>query len=355
MVDVVQHCFGSPGSGGPATALSRLLAGSKGTYPVVWQRQAAGGFSVNLLRSLTQQFRSHRPRLVHVRGLGNEGFHAALAAKLAGVPEILVSIHGTHRDLQLPGRRLQRWIVTRVLEPATLRLATAIVTVCRSAAQRDFLTPYRAKLLDPVANGVPLPDLPDLRGADVRHSLGIATDRLVLVVVSRMTVEKGYLDLADALKRLDDKGVTADLIAVGGGDDSGAIRNLFDGLNGIRVHFVGHKGDVAPYLAASDVFVFPSWHENLSNALLEAMSYGLPVVATDVGGNREVVQGGGGVLIPAHDPGALAEAIEKMVESEDRRSDFGKAARVNIEHNYSSEIMVAAWEATYRQLLDRRQ
>lgn len=330
----------------------RLAEASDTTYPILWQPGPAGGISLTLLWSFVRQLRRLRPRLLHVRGLGNEGFHAALAARLAGVPRVLVSIHGTQRDLVLGRRSLRRWVVTRLLEPATLRMASAVTTVCRSAAEREFLSPYRGKMLPPVPNGVDLPGLPDPRGAQVRKQLGVPATRALAATVSRLTLEKGYGDLAEALRRLDSLGVELDLVVVGGGDEAGAVRRLFEGMASVRTHFVGQQADVGPYLAAADLFVFPSWHENLSNALLEAMAYGLPTVASDVGGNREVLAHGGGVLIPAHEPAALSAAIAELVASPDRRRELSLAARRTIEHHYSVERMVAAWENVYRKVLD---
>ncbi len=354
MPDIVQHCFGAPGGGGPATALQRLTEASARAYPTIWQSAPAGGISVRYLWLFVRQLRRHRPRLVHVRGLGNEGFHAALAARLAGVPHVLVSIHGTQRDLRQGSGGLRRWIVTRLLEPATLRLASAVTTVCGSAAERDFLRPYRTKMLPPVPNGVVLPLLPDSRGDAVREALAIPPDRPVAVTVSRLTLEKGYGDLAAALRLLGSREPAIELIVVGSGDADGAIRDRFQGLRSTRVHFVGQQADVGPYLAAADLFVFPSWHENLSNALLEAMSYGLPVVATNVGGNQEVVAQGGGLLVPPHDPERLAAALDALLSQPERRRLLGRAARETIERQYSVEQMVAGWEHTYRQILDRR-
>lgn len=353
---VVQHCFGTPNAGGPATALSRLQSTREQPYPEIWQRNAARGLSFSLIRHFVRELRRLRPDVLHVRGLGNEGFHAALAGRIACVPHILVSVHGTQRDLVGNGG-LRRAVVVNVLEVATLHMADAIVTICHSAAKRDFLDPFRHKLLSPVPNGVTLPS-PDLASAqEVRARLGIAPQRIVAVTVSRLTEQKGYGDLAAALNLIDgdsrDTGI--DLIVVGGGDEHGAIARQFAGLNRSRVHFVGQQTDVSPFLTAADMFLFPSWHENLSNALLEALSYGLPVIATAVGGNVEVLAHGGGLLIPPHDPAALAAAIRHMVESEAVRAETGQAAQRTIVNHYSLDQMAQSWADRYRAVADRRE
>jgi glycosyltransferase involved in cell wall biosynthesis len=346
---VVQHCFGTPHAGGPATALERLQSTRAQPYPQIWQREAAGGFSLPLIRRFVGELRRLNPQLLHVRGLGNEGFHAALAGHIAGVPRILVSVHGTQRDLVGDGG-LRRSVVVNLLEPATLRMADAVVTMCHSASRRSFLDPYRHKLLSPVPNGVALPSPDHVAARDVRQRLGIAPGRVVATIVSRLTEQKGYGDLAAALHRIeqstDDTGI--DLIVVGGGD--GAIARQFAGLARTQVHLVGQQTDVGPYLDTADIFLLPSWHENLSNALLEAMSYGLPVVATADGGNVEVLDHGGGLLVPAHDPAALAEAIRHMAGSDSLRAQTGAAARRTVVEHYSLDRMAGSWDAHYRTL-----
>ncbi|TWH90531.1 glycosyltransferase [Sphingobium wenxiniae] len=346
---VVQHCFGAPHTGGPAAALSRLQAMRTHPYPEIWQREAAGGFSLQLIRRFKDELRRLRPQLLHVRGLGNEGFHAALAGRLAGVPHILVSVHGTQRDLVGSGG-LRRATVVNLLEPATLRMADAIVTMCHSAAQRSFLDPVRHKMLVPVPNGVALPGPEEMaKGTAIRERLGIAADRIVAVIVSRLTEQKGYADLAQALRHIEAAdGPDIDLIVVGGGDEDGRIARLFDGLVRCRVHFTGQQSEVGPYLAAADLFVFPSWHENLSNALIEAMAYRLPVVATAVGGNVEVLNHGGGVLVPARNAGALAGAMLRLVKDAAQREAMGHAALGTIVEHYSLDRMARSWEAHYR-------
>jgi len=349
-IEVVQHSFGRPGSGGPIVALERLLANSKREFAVISQVEPANGINFSLIRRFRKELIAHRPSLLHVRGLGNEGFHAVVAARLAKVPKILVSIHGTHRDLKSPQNFWKNWIVRAILEPATLKLATHIATVCEFAAERDFLLPFRSKFVGVVPNGVEVFPLYDTR-AEVKKELGIPFDELLCVCVSRLTLEKGYGVLADALRLQDEKCLRFSIVIVGGGDDSGSIRALFKGLRNIRVIFVGHQSNVVRFLAASDLFVFPSLHENLSNALIEALSFGLPVIATAVGGNVEVINNGGGVLVNPSEPLELADAINSLLEDSVLRKEFSHQARCNVVENYSLKKMVSRWNEIYDGLL----
>lgn len=348
---VMQHCFGEAGSGGPVVAFERLLAGSTGFYGQIRQTQPAGGLNLALIRRFVSDIRAFHPELIHVRGLGNEGFHAVVAAKLAGVPNILVSIHGTHRDLRQPGNRLRRWVVTRVLEPLTMVMATHIATVCEFGANRSFLTPFRQKVVGAVPNGVNIPDFTLAADPGLRGRWGIPVNWPLAVCVSRITNEKGYSVLAQALAHLDGKDINFAVLVVGGGDEGGRIQNLFVGLRYIKVVFVGHQKDVGSFLAASDFFLFPSLHENLSNALIEAMAQGLPAIASAVGGNTEVMKKGGGVLVQVGNAEALADAITCFLADPDAVKRMGVEARENVRRHYSLEQMVAGWEDIYDRIL----
>jgi glycosyltransferase involved in cell wall biosynthesis len=139
---------------------------------------------------------------------------------------------------------------------------------------------------------------------------------------------------------------------VGDGPDAAAIRRLYDDVPELQVRYLGVRPDVQDLLQASDIFLFPSLHENLSIALLEAMAAGLPVVATSVGGNVEVLRRGGGVLVPPSDPIALNRAIEGVIRSSERRISLGRAARTAVEHHYSLDHMIDGWDQLYTTILE---
>ncbi len=351
---VVEHSFGDPGSGGPVTTLGRVLASElsrKYDFVRMHQDGAAGGIDPALIRRWTALLRRVRPDLVHVRGLGNEGFHGALAARLAGCPRVLLSIHGTVRDLRGSSNGWRRRVLVHVSEPATLRLATHVVTVCRSASRRAFLDPYRHKLVGEIPNGVDLHQAaPDAR-LRLRADLGVHSDSLVLVTVGRLSTEKGHLVLAEALRRLPRRLPRMTLLLVGDGPDRDVIERTYRGVPGAEVLVLGRRLDVPALLHAADLFVFPTLHENLSNALLEAMAAGLPVVATSVGGNVEVLERGGGVLVPASEPAALAAAITRLATDRALRDRYGAEARSVVEAGYTIDHMVSRVDDVYQAIL----
>ncbi|GGO92500.1 glycosyl transferase family 1 [Nocardioides phosphati] len=350
---VVQHSFGDAGSGGPVGALERVLASDLAAeyeFVRMHQETATGGIDRSRLRAWTAMLRDVRPDIVHARGLGNEGFHAVLAARRAGVPRILVSVHGSVRDLVNVGG-LRHRVVRDLLEPATLRMASHVTTVCHSAAQRDFIRRHQAKFVGPMTNGV---ELSPSRGGDresTRIALGIASDETILISVGRLTFEKGHRALAGSLRLVGAEvagGVR--LLVVGDGPERATIEQAYAGT-GIRVDFLGRRYDVATLLQASDVFVFPSLHENLSNALLEAMAAGLPVIASRVGGNVEVVSRGGGLLVEPDESLSVAQAIVALVEDHELRRVLGSEARKVVEDHYSIASMTETLDAIYREML----
>lgn len=353
---IVQHSFGAPGSGGPATAVGRLLESRLAQdYDLVRMHQdrAVGGLNPALVLRWVGLLRRTRPDVVHVRGLGNEGFHAALAARLAGCPRILLSIHGTVRDLTASGHRVRRGLLATFLEPATLRMATRVVTVCQAMQERAFLDPVRDRMGAAIPNGVePAVPIPPEARTRLRAGLRLEPDRVVLVSVGRLSIEKGHLELAAALAGCDAEVLArVVLLLVGDGPDQRAILDAYGSVAGLDVRALGRRDDVARILPAGDIFVFPTRHENLSNALIEAMSAGLPAVATAVGGNVEVLATGGGVLVPPGDAEALTEAISALARDDSRRRALGSRAREVVAESYTLERAVADWDRCYRSML----
>lgn len=354
---IVQHSFGTPGSGGPIGALSRVLASDitdSFDFLHVAQPSAAGGINIKLILRMAEEMRAFGADLAHVRGLGNEGFHGILAAKLAGVPRILVSVHGSVGDLISGPTGIRRVVVGQICEPLTLRLATHVVTVCEDALRKPVLQATRKKIVGVVPNGVDLINIAADTGSKARHALSIGPEDVVLIVVARLAVDKGGLDLLEAMEALPPETLQKPmhLLFVGDGPDRQLISDRSKSLQNIHVHMLGRRHDVPDLLAASDIAVLPSWHENMSNALLEAMSAGVPVIATSVGGNVEVVTQGGGVLVPPHSPALLAEAIRELVSDAHKRSELGRQGQAVIRHAYTTAHMTKNLENVYRRILE---
>jgi len=137
----------------------------------------------------------------------------------------------------------------------------------------------------------------------------------IVVSVARLADQKAQSDLIHAISQIQfDEESNPSLVLVGDGSDRASLETLAKEIAPGRVIFAGYDSDPLPWLAAADVFVLPSLFEGLPGALIEAMAAGLPCVASDIPGNRDLIQDGKtGLLVPVKDPAALASAIKRML------------------------------------------
>jgi glycosyltransferase involved in cell wall biosynthesis len=187
---------------------------------------------------------------------------------------------------------------------------------------------------------------------EVRRTLGLPNDELLVGTVTRLNPVKRLDVLLRAVAALE--GVHT--VIVGDGPERRQLEAMADQLGlADRVHLVGHQQDVRPWLAALGVFVLSSDWEGMSNALLEAMAAGLPIVATAVGGVPEVVvDDATGLLVPPGDPNALAEAITRLLRDPDLRRTMGQAGRARVVQHFSIDETVRLTEELYTTLLEEK-
>ena len=207
-----------------------------------------------------------------------------------------------------------------------------------------------------VPNGVDARRFTPARPAEraaMRARLELATDEPVALFVGRLERYKGLDTLLAAWADLMRRGCRSRLLIVGPADAATWIREAQgQGVEGV-VRFLGGREDVADLYPAADLFVFPSRGEGCPNAVLEAMASGLPVVATDVAGNREAlgVDGKAGRLVPVEDPASLAEAVATLTASPALRREIAAAARERILERFDIDRVGAQYLSLYQALL----
>ncbi len=298
--------------------------------------------------------------MVHVHGLKADGFHAVVAARLAMVPRVLVTVHGSTADsitaYQRVDMKLRRWVVGQLIEPVTLRMADAVYCVCDAQTRRPRICRHAgSRLRETIYNGVQAGSSGS-RDPLLRRSLGLGPSDIVLIYTGRVTWDKGLDVLAASLQEIlvnPAAPKNLKLLLVGDGPDFSDIRARFQPLiQSGHVIMTGRRADIPALNASADVFVFPSFAENLSFSLLEAMAASLPIIATHVGGNSEVViQGQTGLLVPTHDATALAQAILKLAVDRELRERQGLAGRARLLSIFSSEATTSKTAALYESLL----
>lgn len=301
---------------------------------------------------LFRTFRRLRPALVHTRNLA--AVEAVVSAAAAFVPH---RVHGEHgRDVQDPdgSRRRYRWL-RRSLSPLVDRF------VALSRELEEYLVEsvgVPSSKVVRIVNGV---DLERFRPrAEGREPLpqGVpfdASGKVVIGSVTRMQEVKDPLTLARAFVRLVQRGLgsKACLVLVGDGPLLAEVRKVLSESDAYRhAWLMGSREDVASLLRSFDVFALSSRVEGISNTILEAMASGLPVAATRVGGNDELVEDGvTGALVPSRDPEALAGTLARYIDEKRLREEQGRAGRARAEREFGLEAMVARYLGVYDGLL----
>ncbi|MBK8463317.1 MAG: glycosyltransferase [Nigerium sp.] len=337
---------------GPNTSSVRLMSsGLEDEFEFCTFNQtfhAGGGINLRLVLDLGRQIRAIRPDLVHLAGLQAAGFHAMLAARLAGARKVLVGVHGTSRDAI--GLAFWRRMAFHIAEWITLAMCDGYYTVCESARNRRFLKCHSRRDLGVVRNAAPIVDFEiEPTRARTRSELGLSDSEFVVAVSGRMVYDKGIAFVCAAVSRLTEPQMK--FVFIGDGPYLDILKQeLAVEISQGRVLLLGQRDDVLGLLSACDLFLFASLHENLSNALLEAVAIGLPILATDVGGNSEVVRHGrNGELIAPADVDAIVNGVTRLYGELDLRSRYSSASR----QLATSEFTMGKHELRIREIYTR--
>jgi Glycosyltransferase len=266
-----------------------------------------------------------------------------IAAWLAGVPVIITHMHNTYRS-----HAARQLIKDRLLSRITDRIICCSQAVARAAVEKGKIPPGKIQV---VYNGID-----DKKFSPGQNSPKHSPDFIVGCVAS-LQPHKGQRYLLEAVSLL--SGYAPNIRVVFAGE--GPLRNELEaaaGQLGIadRVEFKGMLGDIPGFLRQCDVVVLPSaGAEGLPLSLLEAMSCGKPVVASDTGGIPEIIEPGvTGMLVPARDGRALAEALRGLRETPLKSAEIGRQARRAVEQRFSLSSMLIQIETLYRTIYENK-
>jgi glycosyltransferase involved in cell wall biosynthesis len=278
-----------------------------------------------------------RPDVMHAY-LPLTNLIAAFAGRLAFLPLVITSKRalGTHQE------RHPYWsFLDRMANALSTYITCNSVAVGLDTIRRDGID--RAKLVL-IRNGLVFDEFDNTSDVEaIRAELGLNRAVIGITTVGNLIPYKGHSDLLDAIAKLPPDAPAHKVFIIGRDDGIGAeLKEKAWQLGvGEKVDFLGSRNDVPRLLSAMDLFVLPSHEEGSSNALLEAMAAGLPVVATDVGGNAEALDNGRlGILVPPRDPTALASALEMLLDDMEAGMAKAREAVKHVRANYSSDSMV---------------
>lgn len=302
------------------------------------------GFRPDAVVALARRLRGAGVRIVHCHNAAPL-VYGALAARLAGA-SVVYTAHG----MKTSGARA----------PVTLErlgLVGAFVTVSydarRIAIESAGAQPMRVHT---IVNGV---DTGSYRRGSaearerVRRSLGLGNEDFAFAIVARLSAAKDHANLFRAFASVAANDAHVRLVVVGDGELRAELERLRQDLRmESRIVMTGSRNDVADLVGAFDAFVLSSYTEGLAMTLLEAMAAELPVIATRVGGNAEVVVDGvTGLVVPPRDADRLAVAMRSMASERDGARAMGRRGRDRARDHFSIESMVAAYEDTYQRVL----
>ncbi len=309
------------------------------------------------LVELVRTFRRLRPTIVHTHN-PKPGLYGRVAARLAGVPVVVNTVHGLYA---LPDDPATKRFLVYGLE----RLASTCSDAELLQNEEDVAVLRRWRVpnhkVSVLGNGIDLTrfshtKVTDAEVATARHELGATgPDDVVVGLVGRLVHEKGYLDMIEAARLLqpDHAQVRVAIIGPEDPDKAGSLTPAERAdAEAVGIRFLGERHDLAALYAAMDVHVLASHREGFPRAAMEAAAMGVPIVATDVRGCRQVVDHEvTGLLVPRRQPTALAAAIAALVDDPARRRGMGAAGAAKAAVEFDQQRCIERTLATYRRLL----
>jgi glycosyltransferase involved in cell wall biosynthesis len=338
----------------PGPWTEEISAAGIAVNPVDLRRRISPLADLAALAALVRHFRAVRPHLVHTH-TPKANLLGRLAARLAGVPVVVATEHGFYfYGMNGFRRRFWAWLAwlgARWSDRIFLINAEDMETARREGICRPGQSIH-------LAGGVGV-DLdrfvPDSSVAAARAALSLPVDALVVGMVGRLTFEKGYDDFFRAAVTVHQALPQARFLVVGPADsqEEAEFRHLVESLGlAAVVTFAGMRTDMPAIYPAMDLVCLPSRREGLPVVLMEAAAMGLPSVASDIRGCRDVLDDGvTGLLTPPDDAKSLAAAILALLADPKRRQRMGQAARRRAEAMFDQRLVFARVESEYRRLL----
>jgi sugar transferase (PEP-CTERM/EpsH1 system associated) len=290
--------------------------------------------------------KSRQYDIVHSHGFTTM-LASLVAGRLANVANIMNGEHGTLYYSSKKHRLIQRYLFSRMRINLTVSEQLKCEIIQRFNLKHDNFRP--------IINGVDTNKFitDSQSNSRLRNKLGLSPDDIIIGSVGRLVEVKNYKSLVNAFIRLSESHSNVHLVIAGDGPERINLEEQVSNNNvSSRVHFLGRRDDIPQIMNLLDIFVLPSFSEGLSNTLLEAMSCGTPVVASDVGGNNEIIiEGSTGFLYKSDNVDDLFTILHSLSGQKDKIRRLSKQSREHILANYSLSSMVENYEATYMELL----
>lgn len=304
-----------------------------------------GRLDFGFLRSYTRLLRQRNYDLIHAFSLTAELWTTLASMTLRERPPLVASVRSLYTDQPAWHWWLKRFILGR---------SAAVIANSRSGAEATAQrTGLSAEFFDVIGNGVRIPEtISVMERESLRTSVGVPAGRVFGLFVGRLVPEKNIACLVDAMALL--RADQRPWIALAG---EGPLREEMQAkaaAAGIAsdVCFLGERSDAQRLMQAADFLVLPSHYEGLSNALLEAMAAGCPIIASEVGGNAESIEHEyTGLLFPVDDRAALSQSLARLTRDDRLRMRLSEQAREQVCIRHAVPALVSATLAVYERCL----
>ena len=340
---------------------------SMGAEFVPWRLDRGSYSPVSAVRSLAELvaiYRRLKPDVVqHFTVKPN--VYGAVAARIAGVPVVVGGVTGLGY-LFIPGGPVRGFLRSLVRLLYRLSAALSDRLVFQTAHDVDLLFgssgASRSKaLVIPGGSSVDLVTFSQESvnredREDMRASMSIGPDALVVTMASRLLYDKGVSEYVEAARTVRERRADTIFVLAGAGDpdNPGSVSraDLEEWTEAGDVLVAGHVSDMPVLLAVSDIVVLPTYYpEGIPRALIEAAAMGKPIVATTIPGVAEIVEDGvNGSLVPPRDTPSLAAAIEELLDNPRMRSEYAAAGRQKAENEYDDRVVAERYFEEYRRL-----
>lgn len=317
-----------------------------GIKPIVLRQKR--WYDLKFLFQLLVIIRNLKPHIIHCRNASHVVIYGNIVAKILNLP-LVVSVHG-HPDFLTDNPFIKRlWYVIQ-------KRSHKIVTVSNSL--KDILIrkgKIRPDKITVIHNGIDLADIKHdpIVKQKLKQELGINDSDQIIGCVGNLRSVKGHRYLIQSMPLILERFPNARLILVGDGPLRSELEQLAEKFRvREKTVFLGYRTDIPELMNIFDIFVLPSLSEGLSNVLLEAMAASKPVVATNVGGNPEVVENyKTGILIPPKNPVMLAQAVNDLLSDESKRLKMGELGFKRVKEHFLLSDTVQKYERIYREII----
>ena len=308
-------------------------------------------YSPKVFKSLQQMeklLKEIRFSLVHVH-TPVAAFVTRLASQLTNTHPVLYTAHGFHF---YKGGPLKNWLFYYNIEKLAAHWTDGLITINEEdyKAAQEFKLRRNGKVFFVPGVGVDIVSLEQriasIDRSEKRKELGLSVDTAVAITVGELNANKNHIQVLRALSKLNK--TNFHYLIVGNGESEQKLKKAVNELMlQDKVSFLGFRRDVLELLAASDVFILTSRREGLPKAVMEAMAVGLPIIATDVRGNRDLVKNGeNGYLVPLDDVEQTVIVIKRLIDSEDLRRSMGEKSKELVKQ-YDLQNIISQMEKIY--------